>query len=1020
MSDGDAGTEKDAAAKGRVTGLLQWYAHASTAHPWRCLASVTVGVLIIVMATGGAVEMAEQGDYDWMQFKSEAVQNAIMLGASQFDSESVNVVPERSVPEETQTLVLFYEAQGDDDTVLSEAGLEVMLDTEMSVMSSGDFTQFCVVDDAGECRPPLTVLGLFYEMDAESDSWSKLPLGCEGDDCYVSDALREQTLRDFAASDRFEAMQLLYGSEFSADNPRTKIVRSIYQLGLPLRGFANPTDNNELQVEKGNEYLIEVSASLRDKFGLAPTFFRTAMSSRVYTDAADGMEVEVAWFAGGLMSEEFNEVSFKDLSWVVMCFVTVGSYMWFHTGSLIISAIGMLEIIFALLVGAFFTSVICQVSYFQFLNSLIIFVVLGVGADDVFVFVDAFYQSRVSLTLTGDVAVDTENRVNFALQRSARAIWITSFTTAVAFFATATSDLVPLRSFGIFSGWVILSVYSLNVMIMPPLLALWSANLEGKPALAGCGHCLSCRCRAPPKGAAKPIDIELTDKGGGEGEGASGEPKPAASGAQLRMVERFFEGPFADTIFKLRYGILAFFAALFILGVVLFSQLHVPQEPEQYLPSTHMFEHIRTLGGRFNGRTAEEYLNPVVVWGMKGLDMSTAKQWEPNHVPDVEYDLDFDLSSAAAQRQVQAVAQQMSVSPCDLDLCSNGMKMLNPVTTFLEAFYSWAWLDELAAIRASQAEDAGDDVAAAEAAARLCGGSACSGFSLAEDGTALEGTDFMRKLCEFASMQSTNMLFPGHVGFTTTDDCAGETREGGAPPRLKHALVTGSSSVAMPAPPGFICDKLQPMWYDFINDLNNKASDELAAVGMAGAKVASQNIFWLWCNTSKSIVSGMFTGMAICIPVVFVVLFFSTFSLIMALYATLTIFGIITSVLGIGVSGVMSWDLGTPESVAAVIIIGFSVDYCVHIANAYIESPKESQRERTREAITTMGISVTAGAITTALSGAWLWACTMIFFVKFAFLIVWTIFVSFFWAIVFFPALLMLVGPSSKGQKMGL
>ena len=114
-----------------------------------------------------------------------------------------------------------------------------------------------------------------------------------------------------------------------------------------------------------------------------------------------------------------------------------------------------------------------------------------------------------------------------------------------------------------------------------------------------------------------------------------------------------------------------------------------------------------------------------------------------------------------------------------------------------------------------------------------------------------------------------------------------------------------------------------------------------------------------------SLVRAVYLGMAIVVPFVFVVLVLSTDNLLLALYSTLTILGIVTTVIGIGASGLQGWDLGTAEAIAAIIIIGFSVDYCVHIANAYMESGASTRWARMRIALTTMGISVTAGAITT-------------------------------------------------------
>merc|ERR1712216_945157 len=107
--------------------------------------------------------------------------------------------------------------------------------------------------------------------------------------------------------------------------------------------------------------------------------------------------------------------------------------------------------------------------------------------------------------------------------------------------------------------------------------------------------------------------------------------------------------------------------------------------------------------------------------------------------------------------------------------------------------------------------------------------------------------------------------------------------------------------------------------------------------------------FWLWSVTSLSLMDNVYLGLAVCFPGVFFVLTLSTGNVVLAFYSTVTIAGVIT--------------------------IGFSVDYCVHLANAYIENDAKDRETRTRIALTTMGISVTAGAITTIIAGAFLGLC---------------------------------------------
>ena len=119
----------------------------------------------------------------------------------------------------------------------------------------------------------------------------------------------------------------------------------------------------------------------------------------------------------------------------------------------------------------------------------------------------------------------------------------------------------------------------------------------------------------------------------------------------------------------------------------------------------------------------------------------------------------------------------------------------------------------------------------------------------------------------------------------------------------------------------------------------------------------------------------------------FAVLLVSTMDLVVGLLSTVCIAGIVTTVMGVGVHGIMGWSLGIGESIAAVILIGLSVDYCVHLANARRRSAGTSRhaRETKQHALMIMGISITASAVTTIISGSMLWMCILSFFGKFAF-----------------------------------
>ena len=77
-------------------------------------------------------------------------------------------------------------------------------------------------------------------------------------------------------------------------------------------------------------------------------------------------------------------------------------------------------------------------------------------------------------------------------------------------------------------------------------------------------------------------------------------------------------------------------------------------------------------------------------------------------------------------------------------------------------------------------------------------------------------------------------------------------------------------------------------------------------------------------------------GMTISVSLAFVILLLSTMNIIVTLFAILSISIVCSSVAAIMVLN--GWEMGASESVAMVVIIGFSVDYVCHLAAHYVHS----------------------------------------------------------------------------------
>lgn len=105
------------------------------------------------------------------------------------------------------------------------------------------------------------------------------------------------------------------------------------------------------------------------------------------------------------------------------------------------------------------------------------------------------------------------------------------------------------------------------------------------------------------------------------------------------------------------------------------------------------------------------------------------------------------------------------------------------------------------------------------------------------------------------------------------------------------------------------------------------------------------------------------------------------------------------------------WQMGVSESISVVILIGFSVDYVIHLSADYIHSSFEKREDKMRQAYQEMGVSILGGSITTFGSGAFLFGGNIVTFQKFAVLITSTISISFLVSMLFFGALLQIMGP---------
>mmetsp|Transcript_69995 Transcript_69995/g.221775 ORF Transcript_69995/g.221775 Transcript_69995/m.221775 type:complete len:1002 (+) Transcript_69995:1304-4309(+) len=756
---------------------------------------------------------------------------------------------------------------------------------------------------------------------------------------------------------------------FGPDNLVSEYTRSMWAMGAPLPGFSSDTDDEDAQLDLHFKWCQKkMEADLQEYFGMKSPFLST-----IYRDGSTKGGIESLWLSNVIMDHEFETTAMGDFMWAAFSILFVWSYMTWHTGSLLLACVGMFEIVMSFPVAFFFYRLVFGVEYFANVHNLIIFVILGIGADDVFVFIDAYKQSAADRV----VGASIDLRLYYTVKRASKAIFLTSATTCIAFLSTAISDIMPISSFGIWAALVISSLFIINCFVIPPFLVIWATYFE-KTGCCCCCPCLGGRCAARD-----PAADEEAPQGVSGYEGAiaakTREPRDSDPGESvheelgdldlrvLRRSERFFNGPWTNFINKTKVPLIAAFLAILVVGAVFALGLEPPKEEEKWFPSDHMFQKYMNVvnSNVFIASRDDDVVEISVMWGITDMDVSGKNKWNPLDRGRIDWDEAFDPSTKEAQRFLDGVCERARDESCGDPACVGG-----------------------------------DLVRAREG---LCFTEGLKPY-LAQRGLPplgeLEPEAFLQSLWEFSLLSSTDTIFTSQLGFIPEQGAPATQRP---PLRFLQFKFNSTFSPSSNLKPGGVIRA----WDSFANKLN---SDRIRGVD---ACFSSGGRPWAWEQVKKKLVSNAVQGMSICFVMALVVLNVSTGNFIIASFAIVTILGIVASVLGIGVALVVGWDFGISESISSVILIGFSVDYCVHLAGAYVESKRVTRFDRMQDSLTHMGISVTAGAGTTMLSGAILWACTLTFFTKFAFLIVSTIFCSYVWSVMFFTACLFLAGPEN-------
>ena len=177
---------------------------------------------------------------------------------------------------------------------------------------------------------------------------------------------------------------------------------------------------------------------------------------------------------------------------------------------------------------------------------------------------------------------------------------------------------------------------------------------------------------------------------------------------------------------------------------------------------------------------------------------------------------------------------------------------------------------------------------------------------------------------------------------------------------------------------------------------------------------------------NEKLVQETFMGIGLALLLSLIVLTIIGGNIIMSILAVSTIVLIVVNVFAF--TWLVGWSLGVVEAVNYVVVIGMSIDYAVHMSEAYNNagssghnghgsSSSSSREQRVILMMEEMGISVLSGAMSTLFAIVLMFLAPNRFFFKFATFMFITIALSCIYAMTFFPALLACIGPiNNQGE----
>ena len=202
-------------------------------------------------------------------------------------------------------------------------------------------------------------------------------------------------------------------------NVKGNAVISVFSFGLPLNGYESSTDNIDEQIDVISKWCYDTFDNIFEEL------------SKEYSD-----DIIFRWDCGNMDTYALRALLWDDILFMLGTFISVYLFMTYMVGSFWLSSWGMIMIFLNFIPSILLYRYISQQSYFGTLNMLGMFIILAIGADDIFVINDTFSQIRLEY---GNKATRAQ-RLTATIKHAGGVMATTSISTIFSFLGNTSSQ----------------------------------------------------------------------------------------------------------------------------------------------------------------------------------------------------------------------------------------------------------------------------------------------------------------------------------------------------------------------------------------------------------------------------------------------------------------------------------------------------------------------------------------------------------------------------------------------------